>query len=207
MNTRRVPAAAAWLLKVFRVTANNPALIGDIHEEFLNGHSSIWLWKQVLAAIVFSIGKELYRHKLLTIRAILTGQVAVMLCSSALNVALRDHWLLIAVLSQFPSSLWILNYVFRILYFVPAAIAFMAGGWIVSRFHAEHRRALVPLFAIVQIILLLSVGELHRVIVDSITQPRFRWYLWNQSPLLILCPLAVLAGGYLGRRRAGRRAE
>jgi hypothetical protein len=83
----------------------------------------------------------------------------------------------------------------------------MAGGWIVSRFHAEHRRGLLLLFAIVQFILLLSAGELHRLLVDSISQPRFRFYLWHEAPVLILCPLAVLAGGYLGRHRAERRSQ
>jgi hypothetical protein len=101
MNTQRVPAAAAWLLKVFKVTENNPPLIGDLTEEFLSGHSRVWLWRQVLAAIVFSIGQEIYAHKL--IGAILTGEVAVLLSSSALTVAMRSRWFLTALLSRFPS--------------------------------------------------------------------------------------------------------
>lgn len=198
MSARRVPTAAAWLLKVFKVTENNPPLIGDLNEEFLSGHSSVWLWRQVLAAIVFGIGKEIYGHRM-PIGAILTGEVAVLLSSSALAVAMESRWFLTAVLSRFPSAEW---------YWVASpAIACLAGGWIVFRFQAERRSALVLLFAILQFILLLWSGDLHRLLVDSISDPRFRAYLWLRAPALICCPLAVLAGGYLGRYRAEHRSR
>jgi len=43
---------------------------------------------------------------------------------------------------------------------------------------------------------------LYRHLVDSIDQPRFRPYLVLDLKFLVLCPLAVLFGGYLARSRA-----
>ncbi len=79
MKTHRLPAAAVRLLDSFKVTENNPALIGDLTEECSGGQSSVWLWRQVIAAIAFTIGKEIYSHRLLTIRAIIAGEAAVLL--------------------------------------------------------------------------------------------------------------------------------
>jgi hypothetical protein len=71
MNGPQLPAGAVWLLEAFKVTENNPALTGDLTEECSRGRSNAWLWEQVLVAIAFAIGKEIYSHKLLTIRAVI----------------------------------------------------------------------------------------------------------------------------------------
>ena len=42
------------------------------------GRSSVWLWRQVVAALAFTIGKEICGHKLLTIesRWLIAGEVS-----------------------------------------------------------------------------------------------------------------------------------
>ena len=92
MKTPRLPAAAVWLLEAFNVTENSPALTGDLTEEFSGGRSGAWLWRQVLAAIGFTIAKEIYSHKLLTIRAVIAGEAWVLLSYFALIRALSSHW-------------------------------------------------------------------------------------------------------------------
>src|SRR5277367_1323426 len=91
MRTPQLPAAAVWLLEAFDVTHNNPALIGDLTEECSGGRSNVWLWKQVLAAIGFAAAKEIYHHKLLTIRAVLAGEAAIWFSSFALSKGLYSH--------------------------------------------------------------------------------------------------------------------
>src|SRR5271170_575530 len=176
MRTPQLPAAAVWLLEAFDVTHNNPALIGDLTEECSGGRSSVWLWRQVVAAIA-------YGHKLLTIRAVVVGEAAVWLSS----------WALIRVLSSlvfrlFPHS-WF-NWIGWIVFPVPlgsigASIgAVMFAGWIVGRFHREHRTTLVLLFATLQF--LKMTPEVSRLVVNSIGQPRFRPYLAADIAFLFL---------------------
>jgi len=195
MRTPQLPAAAVWLLEAFDVTHNNPALIGDLTEECSGGRSSVWLWRQVVAAIA-------YGHKLLTIRAVVVGEAAVWLSS----------WALIRVLSSlvfrlFPHS-WF-NWIGWIVFPVPlgsigASIgAVMFAGWIVGRFHREHRTTLVLLFATLQF--LKMTPEVSRLVVNSIGQPRFRPYLAADIAFLFLGPIAVLLGGYLARSRGENR--
>lgn len=54
MSHRRPPRLATWLLDRFGFARNNPPLTGDLLEEFENGRSSAWYWRQTLVAI--SIG-------------------------------------------------------------------------------------------------------------------------------------------------------
>jgi hypothetical protein len=204
MKTPPLPAAAIWLLKVFKVPENNPALTGDLAEEFSHGRSSAWLWRQVLAATAFAIGKETYSHKLLTIRAVVVGEAAVWLSS----------WVLIRVLLSlvfrlFPHS-WF-NWIGWILFPVPLGSigasmgAVMFAGWIIGRFHREHRTTLLLLFATLQF--LLVAPEVSRLLVSSIEQPRFRPYLAADIAFLFLGPMAVLLGGYLSRSRGENRSS
>jgi hypothetical protein len=80
-------------------------------------------------------------------------------------------------------------------------IVLTLSGWMVGRFDRDYRMALVPLFAALQSILMVAQAfpmiRLH--LVDSIDQPRFRLYLAVDLLLILLCPTAVLLGGYLVR--------
>lgn len=49
---RRPPALAVWLLDRLGYTRQNAALAGDLLEEFRNGRSAGWYWRQTLAVIV-----------------------------------------------------------------------------------------------------------------------------------------------------------
>jgi hypothetical protein len=205
MKTPRLPRAAVWLLEAFKVTENNPALIGDLTEECSAGRSSAWLWKQVVAAIAFTIAKEIYSHKLLTLRAVIVGEVAVGLSSwalirvvSSLWFRLFSHWL------PFNPFGWIL---FPVpLGSIGASIgAMMFAGWIVGRLHREHRTTFVLLFATLQFFLM--APEVSRLLVNSIEQPRFRSYLAADVAFLFLGPIAVLLGGYLARNREEVRSR
>jgi hypothetical protein len=213
MKTPQLPAAAVWLLEAFKVTEHNPALTGDLTEECSRGRSSAWLWKQVLAAIAFAVGKEIYGHRLLTIRSLIMGEAAVWLSSWAIYTALAIYgalhghsraMLLIPVYTP-----WQLFYWAGRAFMLPGSmLVFMFGGWIVGRFHRDHGTVLVFLFATLQFILVIvqAYSEFGRLLVNSIDQPRFRPYLAANMALFLFCPMGVLLGGYLARNRAEDRS-
>jgi hypothetical protein len=47
-----MPRPAAWILDRFANAADGEAIAGDIYEAYRAERSSIWLWRQVLAAVV-----------------------------------------------------------------------------------------------------------------------------------------------------------
>jgi hypothetical protein len=207
--TPQMPAAAIWLLKVFKLPESNPALAGDLSEEYSGGQRPAWLWRQVLAAIAFTIAKEIYSYKLLTIRAVIAGEASVLLSYFALIRALSSHWFAMFCISVFTplrlpflSEFWILLLAQSMIVVV---IVCMFGGWIVGRFHRDHRATFVVLFAALQFIWTMVAPTLRRHLADSIDQPRFRPYLALDLGILLLCPIAVLLGGYIAGSRADDR--
>ncbi len=47
----------------------NDALAGDLLEEFRNGRSTRWYWRQVLAAIAIGGGREIVNHRMVLLFA------------------------------------------------------------------------------------------------------------------------------------------
>lgn len=56
---RRPPALAVWLLDRLGYTRQNAALAGDLLEEFRNGRSAGWYWRQTLAVIAAGFSQHL----------------------------------------------------------------------------------------------------------------------------------------------------
>lgn len=52
MKHENPPAIARWILEYLVPGKKNDALTGDLLEEFRRGRSSVWYWRQVLAAFV-----------------------------------------------------------------------------------------------------------------------------------------------------------
>ena len=63
-------AIAIWLFERLDLEV---ALIGDLLEERERGRSAIWYWRQVLAAVWIAIWGAIRHHKLLALRATITG--------------------------------------------------------------------------------------------------------------------------------------
>lgn len=67
MSPRKPPVLANWLLNRSGFTGQNPPLAGDLLEEFRNGRSSAWYWRQTLAVIAAGLvlNARLYRRYLM----------------------------------------------------------------------------------------------------------------------------------------------
>src|SRR5579862_2098572 len=55
MTQRQPPRIATWLLQRMGIAGQNPALAGDLLEEFQNGRSAVWYWRQILWAIAMGM--------------------------------------------------------------------------------------------------------------------------------------------------------
>src|ERR1700722_7654359 len=77
------PTVATWLLEHFHSGPRNQSLVGDMMEEYKNGRSDAWYWRQALTAIFLSFYTDIWRHKIITIRGVVTGWIS-LVCLSTL---------------------------------------------------------------------------------------------------------------------------
>lgn len=135
MITRKTPALAGWLLDRFGVPQANESLMGDLVEERGSGRSALWFWRETFAAIAASVARDLREHKLLAVRAIVTGW--------ALQWAWEPVWRAAAW-----HELWRTNIeVFVTLSMFNAFAWPVVTGWVVARTHRARQAAMVLAYA------------------------------------------------------------
>ena len=185
---------AMWLLARFGVLERNESLAGDLLEERAAGRSRVWLWRQVVSAIVESVLRDWKEHWALALRAIATGwllnaawgQVVMAVDRYEIGRVHTGPWHPEKFCILFTFSVW------------PVMI-----GWIVAR---THRRSLAMVLAFA----LLEAGWTI-------------WYLGTNYTVLQRAPVAgqwtyelkinlwfvvaTLAGGLLDRRGPAPSAE
>ena len=76
MRSERPPLLARWLLQRLYSGPNPDAVIGDLLERHQASPSSVWYWRQALTTIVVSLLWAIRAHKMLAIRAVLSGYAA-----------------------------------------------------------------------------------------------------------------------------------
>lgn len=55
MKSSQPPALATWLIEHLIPGSRNEALAGDLLEQFGQGRSALWYWRQVLVAILVGL--------------------------------------------------------------------------------------------------------------------------------------------------------
>jgi hypothetical protein len=180
MRSSEPPALATWWLEHLRFGARNDFLLGDLVEEYGQGRSRAWYWRQVLVALLVNFGRELCARPLLAARTVAT---------------VWSVWYLYGFV--FSSSLH------RLLIPLPPAIGFMwligsctgwaISGWIVARLHREHKTTMALVFAVS--VLLWKLPWLYTLLVDTLSNARYRPYLLNEFLDLILTFVSISLGG------------
>jgi hypothetical protein len=171
--------------------------MGDLMEEYRNGRSSAWYWRQVLLTIAVTLWKEISVHKLLAARAVATGWAVWFL-----YVSLIAPWLyklLIPLSHRFPVAFDLYvpsGFVWWIIWLSVRA----ASGWIVARLHGEHRIAMVLTFS--ASVLLWKLQTLpwifSNLVVDAIGDSRYAPYIVANFASVLLPPVFILVGGLWG---------
>ncbi len=203
MTTRQRTPFAARLLQRLIPSQDHTALLGDLQEERRRGRSTVWYIFQILAAIVVGCWRDIWTHRLLTLRAIGIGIAALVVyffaAGALLNFVQRrlyegilvgNHWI---YWRERPQS-WIF-----VRYVVPVWVhaGFLFSGWVIGRLHRAHGITFAVAFASVLAMLLLALFVVASVRVAYATPHPGDT---NISPLWIL--LCVVIGGWFATRRA-----
>ena len=196
MKSSQPPAGATWLLERFSFGHRNDALIGDLVEEYGNGRSGAWYWRQALTAIAVAFSQEIRAHKLLAVRAVATGWAVWYVYG--LFVSSWVGWILISLGQKLPPPLqyeapyW---FVWWIIWLSVRA----ASGWIVARLHRGHQTATVLLFAASVLLWKLRMLPLiYNLVLDAVGDSSFLHYLPSRFASMILPPVSILVGGLFG---------
>jgi len=174
------PLFATWLLRRLYSGPHVEAVIGDLLERYQTRPSSVWYWRQVFATIAVSILWDIRTHTLLAIRAALAGCVAAWCLGFVLlYVAKGPVGAIVEVLSG--ESRHILFGTWG------PFITLVEAGWVVGRLHRQSRAAMVFVFA--AFVFLIDIPELHRRVVNALTDERYvsalRSLLWTESLAMV----------------------
>jgi hypothetical protein len=191
MRSSRPPIVATWVLTHFG--NRNEVLAGDLIEEYRRGRSAAWYWRQVVVALLVGGGKEIRTHKLLTVRALVTGWAALIFSSYLITIPLyKLYWRVLGGLGLRPLRFWWWHYYTYPVVLVPCIGGFLSG-WLAARFHRTHRVAMVSIYVIS--VLLTAFPEFLRLVTDSLSNSRFVPYLLSYSLTESLFVVSILLGG------------
>ena len=185
------PQIARWLLKHFGSSPDNDAIIGDIDEQYSQGHSRAWYWRQVWIAIVVGLFDECREHKWVTARALLMGLTLLLFFPQSFNFLLRD--LLFALESW--SRWWRQSWILPLAWTFYAVVFCMTSGWLIARLHRPHQVSMVLAFALLSccVVWPLSFADIAEGV---------RWWPIYLMPILV--PTSILLGGGILNSRPAR---
>jgi hypothetical protein len=172
---------------------------GDLDEQYRQGRSAAWYWRQVLAAIVLDNGGELRRHPL---RAVITC-----LCGYALLFALNFAGnALHQSMGKFVWN-WTVEHewdTLRVLWFgrpyvpglprhVSSLLSCVGTGWVIARLNGRHHTAMVVTFC--STVVLVNLWTFHRALGDPYGVKHPAALLAGVVVMFVVMPMCILTGG------------
>jgi peptidoglycan/LPS O-acetylase OafA/YrhL len=181
MKASRPPVIATWLLDRFGASPQIETIAGDLLEQYQQGRSRLWYWREVITAILMGAWSEFRQHSLLMLRAVAMGWLLIFLWGRA--VAPIEISFLVQYFSDAPLGPLQLS-LLTLLIEGPLAVA---AGWIVARFSRPSRIPSVIAFWVSALLFgAVNVWRNHEM------------YFWSQVWLgLPLVSILVLLGGGL----------
>lgn len=174
-------AIAAW---IFELLGLDDALAGDLLEEHTQGRSGIWYWRQVLIAILISIYGDIRKHKVVALRAVVTG------------CAINSLWiLLLNFLNPWVPPITMIRVNPNAHPLLTVLLTQVATGWILARTHRPHEIPMVVTFMIW--LLPWAVG-------DAFFQAQMPLAMY--LALVALTQAGLLLGGIVGTHPKGPRS-
>jgi hypothetical protein len=196
MRDQQPPRVTTWLAQRLVSGPRRESLVGDLIEQYRQGRSGIWYWRQVLAAILAGNMYDLAAHKMLALRALTIGWTLYYLFSFLVTWAGRiaENWVSQQVMLCEPDSFWcqfwLNQFSVEILIYVAGAVS----GGIVARLHHKYWVAMLSLYA--ASVLLFECGMIGWMVSRSVPPvpiPRVALFVANLT--VVVRPLSVFVGG------------
>lgn len=191
MTSLQSSVVGTWLLDRF---CGEPAIAGDLLEEYRKGQSTRWYWKEVISAVCVYSTSTVWEHKWLTVRAIATGWL---FFSIVIRAGMRDivhpWWDAVAPPALYPCI---------------AYVPWLLNGWLIGRLHRPYSTAMASAYAVWLIVW--SIGPVYAAAADALAGVDGSAFVWELSSRLSTV-LVMLCGGTLCAYRdqvlAARRAS
>jgi hypothetical protein len=196
MRDQQPPWVATWLAQRLVSGPRRESLLGDLIEQYRQGRSGIWYWRQVIAAILVGSAHDLAAHKMLALRTLTIGWTLYYLFSFPVTWAgsIAEDWLSQQVVLCAPESFWCQFWrnqlSVELLIYVAAAVS----GGIVARLHRKYWVAMLSLYA--ASVLLFECGMISWMVYQSGPPvPISRFALIVANLTVVVRPLSVFVGG------------
>jgi hypothetical protein len=157
MNASQPPRLATWLLKRLVSGPKRESLIGDLIERYQRRPSTTWYWRQALTAILWDVVGGIRDHKLLALRAILTG-AGFMLAYLAVTWPLAYTLFVLQNGGVYVGRYWLTlpALIVKVLLVVNSFIGFTVSGWIVGRLHRDRLAPMLCAYVLSVVVFLLA---------------------------------------------------
>jgi hypothetical protein len=196
MRDQQPPRVATWLAQHLVSGPRRESLLGDLIEQYRQGRSGIWYWRQVIAAILVGSVHDLATHKMLALGTLTIGWTLYYLLSFPVTGAggIAEDWLSRQVIvcppESFSCQFWRNQFSVELLIYVAAAVS----GGIVARLHRKHWVAMLSLYA--ASVLLFECGMIGLLASQSGPPvPISRFALIAANLTVVLRPLSIFVGG------------
>jgi hypothetical protein len=206
--TRATPILATWLLRHLNSSMDNDAVLGDLSERFQDDKTALWFWRQVAVAITISAFNDLWRHKLITLGAMIVGWpifyflgLWIFNLLSIFTTWWPPDWLFQAKIGSWS---WLNHERFVALYWysenalgsVLMLVIGVVPGWIISRLNRRHCRSIILLFS-TTVLLSWIYYRWNATAEDIGGSVYWEAYFWMNT---ILQVVGILAGGLVELR-------
>ena len=153
MTLRSAPRAATWLLEHFGGPAFGP-IIGDLAEQYTEGRTRIWYWRQALGALAIRWLGITRRHGSTFTAALVAGSALNWALEQICSLTFKPVYQNLPYVKLHP---WSEMAVIRLSGMVAntlfwCAICFSCA-WLVTRVHRSHQRIVLMSFVLVQVVL------------------------------------------------------
>jgi hypothetical protein len=166
-----------WLLDRF---CGEPAIAGDLLQEYRRRQSALWYWKEVVCALCAYSASTIWEHKWLTLRAILTGWLFTM---TVIRMGMRDI-----------VHPWWDGVAPPVLYPCIAYIPWLLNGWLIGRLHRPYSTAMVCAYGLW--LAVRSIGPVYSAAAGALSGIEGSAFWWEFSSRLSTV-LVMIGGGVL----------
>lgn len=194
MTSRVAPRTATWLLERLGGGPRFEPLIGDLIEQFEEGRSRLWYWRQAAGAVANHVLGALRTHAPSFIGAIFAGCLLNSLWQLGCSVAFQSVYVHLAEVKQHP---WTLEALLRLAGMQANMASEYAlcftSAWLVTRVHRAHQRAV--LLAFVAALIARNLPTLTRLVFDGVDYSGSAIAVATQIILTALRAACTLVGG------------